>query len=456
VYAAGVWSFAGYGWSQVVRFGSNLVLTRLLVPELFGIVAIANLVLICLTMFSDIGLNVSVIQSHRGKEPIYLNTIWVTQIIRALVLWLLAVAVAFFILAADRFGLVPKESVYANPSLPYVIAVAAVAAFFSGLRSTKVYEAGRELALGRVTQIEIISQLANILLIFLWVAFDRSVWALVAGSVFSSFLAMVLTHIWLPGHPNHWQWDKAAFRQILSFGKWIFLSSAMGFLAFNGDRLVLGGLIGATLFGVYIIAFAIVSSVDQVLARIISSVAYPALSETARDRPEKLKENYYRFYIIIASTAYFFTGFLMISGHNLIRLLYDQRYDDAGWMLQILAVALLTVPLRLASQCFLIFNAPHTYSYIHAFRLVALYGSIPVGFHFFGLPGGLVAVVFASFATVPIIIVYAVKFGLFDWRKELLLLTVVLPGAVGGVLFKLIVDPVRMHAFLHLLVALIK
>src|SRR5215831_13914608 len=77
---AGTWSLAGYGLNQAIRFGTNLLATRLLVPEMFGVMAIANLVMVGLAMFSDFGLKLNIIQSKRGNDPAFLNTAWVAQI----------------------------------------------------------------------------------------------------------------------------------------------------------------------------------------------------------------------------------------------------------------------------------------------------------------------------------------------------------------------------------------
>ena len=92
-------------------------MTRLLVPQMFGIVAIATLVQICLAMFSDLGLNLkNVIQSKRGSDPAFLNTIWVTQIIRGVVLWFLALIISLLLFIANRVGIIPANSVYADPT----------------------------------------------------------------------------------------------------------------------------------------------------------------------------------------------------------------------------------------------------------------------------------------------------------------------------------------------------
>ena len=86
------WSFLGYGVSQVIRLGSNLVMTRLLVPEMFGVMAIAGMVTIILALLSDIGLRQHIVQSARGDDPVFLDTAWVVQIVRGVMMWLVALA----------------------------------------------------------------------------------------------------------------------------------------------------------------------------------------------------------------------------------------------------------------------------------------------------------------------------------------------------------------------------
>lgn len=427
---AGVWRLAGYAISQVIRFGSNLLMTRLLVPEMFGVMAIAMLVIVGLAMFSDVGLKLNVIQSRRGDDSTFLNTAWVIQILRGLTLWGIAVCIALLLYLANFLGLVPKDSVYANQSLPYVIAILSVIAIIGGFQSTKLFEASRALSLGVVTKIEVVAQIAGLLCMLGWAFVDRSIWALVAGNACSVIATVVLSHTWLPGVTNRWQWDASAAHEIIHFGKWILISSILGFFVNSGDRLMLGGLVSPNLLGVYVIAYTIFNSVAQIVSRMIGDIAYPALSEVIRDRPADLKATYYRFFTAIASFIYFCSGFLMLAGHSLIVLLYDPRYEQAGWMLQILAAALLTVPFQITDNCFLALGFSRLFSHLIAIRVFALFFLAPLGFHFFGMPGAVFGIVISYFSNIPTMIFFMIKHNLFDFRKELLLLSAGVAGMV--------------------------
>jgi O-antigen/teichoic acid export membrane protein len=66
VLKAGLWSLTGYGLAQAIRLGSNLFMTRVLTPDLFGLMAIAMMVIVGLALLSDVGLKQSIIQRKRG------------------------------------------------------------------------------------------------------------------------------------------------------------------------------------------------------------------------------------------------------------------------------------------------------------------------------------------------------------------------------------------------------
>ncbi|WP_283807186.1 oligosaccharide flippase family protein [Bradyrhizobium lablabi] len=436
---AGIWSLGGFALSLAIRLGSSLLMTRLLAPEMFGVMAVASTLIVGLAMFSDVGLKQNVVQSKRGHETSFLNTAWAIQILRGALLSAAALVLCAVLVILGRSEHIPANSVYAAPVLPYVVAVLSFSTLIAGFESTKVLEANRSILLGRITGMEIVSQAVGLVCMVGWVLVDRSIWALVAGTICSSLIRTVVSHLWLPGVANRWQWDRRAVHEVIHFGKWILLSSVLGFLASSGDRLLLGGLVDSTVLGLYAIASLFVISADGVLSKIMTDVAFPALSEIVRTKGMDLKRNYYRLVAIIAWVSYFLAGFLMTFGPSLIRLLYDPRYHEAGWMLAILAATLATMPFRLAVQAFLALGMPRIQSNVILVRLASLYVLAPLGFYFFGLDGALAMIVFSQFAYLPIIIFYSLKHDLFDLRKELYFLVWIPIGLLAGKISALII-----------------
>src|SRR3978361_1231173 len=91
---ASFWSILEYGSGTGMRVVSSLVLTRLLLPSYFGEMTLVMTLVVGINLLSDIGLGPSVIQSPRGDEPLFLNTALTLQVLRGVVLWLIALAMS--------------------------------------------------------------------------------------------------------------------------------------------------------------------------------------------------------------------------------------------------------------------------------------------------------------------------------------------------------------------------
>lgn len=432
VLRAGGWTIVGHGAGQIIRLASNLIMTRLLVPEMFGVMALASVMLVGLQLLSDLGLRQSIVQSKRGQDTEYLNTAWTVQIIRGCLIWLAAMAGGYMLQLLGSARLLAAGSVYADPVLPYVIGVLSFNALVSGFESTKLATANRNLMLGRITLLEMTSQLLGLALMVSWAFMDRSIWALVAGSLATCLSRTALSHFALPGQTNKLHWDPTALREIVSFGKWIFVTSILGFLAVNGDRLMLGWLVDAKILGIYVIAFFMVGALRDVFAKLIGNVTFPALSEVVRQRPEKLKETYYRMRRPIDIVSLLSAGALFSAGHLIVELLYDDRYLAAGWMLQILSIALFEVRFSVAGQCFMALGKPKLLVPIIAIQVLALYLGLPLAFNLYGIEGAIWMAGGSVLFTLPMTLYLKIKLNLFDIKRELLALPWLAAGLLVG------------------------
>lgn len=407
-------------------------MTRLLEPTFFGLMAIATIIMIGLAMISDLGLRQNIVQHRQGADPKFLNSAWVVQIIRGLIVTALAMAASLLLVVLNHAGLVLPNSVYANPLLPYVICAVSLTAAIGGFTSTKWSEASRNLSFKKVTLIELVSQIVGLVSMLASAVLIRSIWVLVIGSLTGTVARVVLSHVWLDGHANRWQWDHAVVREILKFGKWIFGSSILGFLASNGDRLILGGMVDAQVLGVYAVAFLMFGAFEQILVKIVNDVSLPALSRTVRERPENLKANYYRLHSAIASIALLGAGILFVSSPELVMRLYDPRYAQAGWMLQILSIALIAIPYQIGVQCFVALGKPGLQFNITALRLLVLIPAIPIGFSIAQLKGALCGIVVSQLVTASATVLLSMRLGFFDWKKEIRAWPALVLGAAIG------------------------
>ena len=90
----GLWLGAGSGSEQCLRLARNMILTRVLAPEAFGLMAIVLSVNAAFESFTQIGIKEAIIQNPNGHEKAYLNGAWWLSLGRSLALYLLVFCAA--------------------------------------------------------------------------------------------------------------------------------------------------------------------------------------------------------------------------------------------------------------------------------------------------------------------------------------------------------------------------
>jgi len=236
----------------------------------------------------------------------------------------------------------------------------------------------------------------------------------------------------LPGTPNRFRWDGTAFREIVHFGKWLLGSSSIGFLAGTIDKMVLGALSSAATLGVYSIAGLLYYALDQIFSKVASELSFPAFSEVARERVADLRKVIYKFHTPLAILAYGSAGFLLESAPTIVKILYDDRYQDAGWMLQIMALMLFATPARIHGAAILSLGYARVAFLQSVFCFAVSLVAIPVGFYYFNLAGAIWGVVAGQSSPGLISLYFAFKRHLVNVRRELAPLLAVVPGALLG------------------------
>lgn len=419
--------------SQILRFGGNLVLTRLLLPEYFGIMGIVTVVIIGLTMFSDLGLLQSVVQSRKGETSDFLNTAWTIQILRGVVLCILMILIAAGIEYGIDQGVLSNETVYGNPLLPSVLLVLSIVPFLNGFESSNLFLANRKLDLKPITIIEVSSQFIGLCLMVVLAWVSSTIWSLVSGVIVSALLKTVFSHLFLKGEKNVFLLDRQSAKEIISYGKWVLLGSISGFLLSQGDRLLLGGLIDAESLGIYTIAYFLANAVLLGFARLNRTVFFPALSEVAREQSYRLKEYYYRIRAKTDILIFLVAGTLFASGQSIIDLLYDERYADAGWMLEILAVSVLGVSSVVAEQIFLATGNSKWMSLTSIAQLLFLYVGVPTAHMIWGLQGAIWVIALAFVPKYLISLIYLKRLEVLSLVQEVRFIPLIIIGLGIGV-----------------------
>ena len=378
---ASLWAGGGFASRQLIRLGGNLIFSRLLFPEAFGLMAIINAFWAGLVMFSDFGIGPSIVQSNRGDDPRYLNTAWTLQIGRGFVLFAIACACA-----------VPIAGLYDAPELTAMLLLTSIGILISGFDSTSLPRFQRHLQIGRYEFVEIAAQLAAVVAILAWLLIEPSVWALAIGGVVHAAVRLGLGH-GLASERDRIGWDPVAFREIFSFGGWIFLSTIVTFMAEQADRLIVGRLSSLSELGVYSIAAMVAALPSVALQHVGSLVVFPALSR-GRVAGRDMDTIYRSVRRPILAVGGLVVAGLAAGADPLIEFLYDDRYREAGWMLQVLALgAWFRVAEAAPRSALLAMGHTRWMPALSSAKMISVVIGLPVGFSLAGIAGGIAALV---------------------------------------------------------------
>lgn len=413
---------AGFGAQQAIRLGANLLLARLLFPEAFGLMALVNVLMVGLAMFSDIGITPSIQSSKRGDEPTFLNTAWTIQVIRGAVLLVAASALAW-----------PMAWFYEEPMLLQLIPVAALSLLLASFEPTRVDTASRHMLLGRLTLIQIVAQLIGVAAM-LWLAWTTSsVWALVLGGLVGTLATLVLAWTVLPGHSNRLQWDVSAAGELISYGKWIFLSTVSGFLVMQSDKLILAHFLSFAELGLYNIGYFLAGIPLMLGQALVGRLMIPIYRESP---PDESRENFLRvrrLRLMLTGGLLAISAPLALAGVWIVDLLYDERYLRSGAVLVAMSLALIPQLITLTyDQVALARGDSRGFFLVTALRAVVLVGLLLALVPTTGKLGAAIAIAMTPLLSYPVLVRLARRHGAWDKLHDLVtILTALLLGVAA-------------------------
>ncbi|TWT81923.1 Teichuronic acid biosynthesis protein TuaB [Planctomycetes bacterium CA13] len=366
-----------FGASLILRLGSNLVLSRLVIPDVFGLMALVTIAIIGLVLLSDVGLAPAVVHHEKGDDPDFLRTAWTAQAARGVLIWgacwIAAPAVAWF---------------YGEPMLTILIPIVGMSVAIEGFSSTGVMTAQRRLKPTAMISYNVLSQLLGTIITCTIAWFYPNIWALVIGTLAGSLLRAISSYL-LPSVIKHrFRWHREYAWELFHFGKWIFVCTAAGFFAMQIDRIVLGKLGSLEVLGLYSIAATIAILPVNLITHIGDYVLFPLLAKMARETRETLRlelapaRGRILGFGLILNTGVFATAPLLFDH------LYGAEYQSAGALCQWLVLSTwIGILVTVSVQTLKAVGDVQSMAFGKILRFLATIPLSIAGFHYYGLEG---------------------------------------------------------------------
>jgi len=318
------WVGFSFGATQLITIANNVLLARMLSPQDFGVVAMANLLLAFVGPFHDSGFQPALVARTDAIRESAATITWSTPVTGLGVCIIAA-------LAAPLAG-----QVFARPDVVPVMRVLALTFVLNGLSVAPLAVISKELAFRSKAMVAIAGAVTEGVGGVVLALRGAGYWSLVGAQLARAAVTVVAAWWLVPWKPlGRFEWSR--FREMSRFGRHMVVGNLLGFLGSYLDNVVVGRWLGAEALGLYSTAFRWGRLPPQAFGATVNQVAFPSYV-AVREDPERLKAAYLRVLRTVSTLALPTSLGLFVTAPALVGTLYPPRWAGMIVPLQVFAI----------------------------------------------------------------------------------------------------------------------
>jgi lipopolysaccharide exporter len=321
------WSYLGYGALMAANIAYTATISRLLDPVAFGLMALAQLVVLFAQFFVRMGLASALVQKPTLTD----------DDIRA-------ASAAGVAVGAVCFGLVwvltpAITDLFRAPELSPVLRVLGLSFLFEGLSMVGLGLLRRQLRFRELSIITVGTYVLGYLVVGVGLALlGAGVWSLVAGSLVSSSSQVVWQYALLR-HPVRpvlrWQ----PYRAVCGYGMRLSGAHLLDYAGSNLDTFTVGRFAGTAVVGQYSRGYFLAVQPFRVyLAQALTNVLFPHLSRIQEDK-ERLRRASLSMLALSAVVLFSMCAGMAVAARELVRVVLGPQWDLAATLVPWFALA---------------------------------------------------------------------------------------------------------------------
>lgn len=321
----------GVLWSVIQKWGragisiaTFVILSRLLEPKAFGLVALATVFTTFVEIFLDQGFSAAIVQ-RAELEPDHLDTAFWVNIFTGLIMTLGGIAAS---------GLI--ASFFHEPQLIPVLRWLSITFLISALSSTQVAILQRKLAFKSLAVRSLAATTVGGV-VGLGMAFSGyGVWSLVGQDLASGLAGVIIlwrSSDWRPGLKV----SKKHYKEMFTFGVSVVGNNALNIMLRRSDDLLIGYFLGPTLLGFYTIGYQLLLVIIRLVTEVTNTVAFPAFSRLQLET-ERMRRAFYNVTQYTSLIAFpIFIGLATLAP-ELVPAFFGEKWAPSIPVMQVLAM----------------------------------------------------------------------------------------------------------------------
>ncbi len=308
----------------VLQLVIQMVLSRLLTPKDYGVVAIMQVFIVFFAMLIEAGMGPAIIQNKTLTDED--NRV------------LFNFSAVFAIGIAVLFGLFGYllSWIYGNPIYQTLTWIQAISVLFNGLNivPTALLNKEKQFKLVNISIVSgnLVAGIVGVTLAFL----GAGVYALITSAIISAVVNFSLNRFFTKISFNR-SWNTRALKQIWNFSKNQFGFNFINYFSRNSDNILIGKFMGAAPLANYNKAYQLLLLPNSLFLGVVNPVLQPVLSEF-QDEPEKIKEVYYKIIHLLALLGMSLSVFLSLMSKQIIFFMFGTQWQMAVFPFAVLAL----------------------------------------------------------------------------------------------------------------------
>jgi O-antigen/teichoic acid export membrane protein len=260
----------GMRWSmRLAGFISTLILARVLVPEDFGVVAMAKVAVGLLEALSTSGSELALIRTADRSRALY-DTAWTIRFLQRAVMALLLVSAAPFV-----------GNYFDEPRTVAVVQVLAIAILLKGLINIGTVDFRKDLNFSAEFRLGVLEKFTSVAIAISLALLLRSYWALVLAIIAEALISVVLSYVL---HPYRPKFSLARWKELWRFSMWLVMTRIAFFANRRTDQILVGGNLSTVAMGYYNFGVELGTLPGDEVAEPFRRSIYPNLSQLASER----------------------------------------------------------------------------------------------------------------------------------------------------------------------------
>ena len=314
-----------YG-TMIVQLGLTMILSRLIMPEAYGIVAIITVLIGFFNLFADIGFGINIIQ-HPEMDKDDINRLFSFSLIIGIILT-----------ALTCLSSLPLVAVYDNPEYFTLCPLVSFVSFFNAINIVPNAILARDKRFNVIALRTILCAITSGLIAVILALLNFGVYALISQSIISALFLFIWNYKQNPLKLKTFK-RKAIFKLLGTYSLYQVFFNILNYFTRNLDNLVIGKHFGSEDLAYYNKSYYLYLYPNNIFASVITGVLHPYIREY-KSNYKAMYEKFIQIERLLSIIGIFTMLVFFTCSTEIVLIMFGKNWEPAGLCLKGLSICM--------------------------------------------------------------------------------------------------------------------